>query len=250
MKSSGTRFVGDSVYSFKENDLVLLGPNIPHFWMNDEHFYLDSTVENAEAIVIRFPELFLGKYQFSLPEMKLIGQLYDKAKRGLLISGDGKDRIVSSIKKMASYQGMERMIIFLGILNAIINTCDHTILSSKGFMAELSSRNEARMNKVYNFIINHFREKITLAEISEKAGMNPSAFSRLFSQCTGKSVTGFLQEIRLGYACRLLEENKFSISEIIQKSGFQNQAYFNKLFVAIKKVTPKKYQKIYREKPG
>ena len=63
-------------------------------------------------------------------------------------------------------------------------------------------------------------------------------------QCQGKG-PGFLQEIRLGFACRLLKENEKNISEIMQKSGFQNQAYFNKLFVETMNVTPKKYRKLH-----
>ena len=49
LKSSGTRFVGDSILSFKENDLVLLGPNLPHYWKNDERYYAHPDDGNAEA---------------------------------------------------------------------------------------------------------------------------------------------------------------------------------------------------------
>ena len=104
------------------------------------------------------------------------------------------------------------------------------------------------MNSVYNFITINFKEKITLDELADKAHMNPSAFSRYFSQYTGKSVTGFLQEIRLGYACKLLIESEKNISEILYESGFHNQAYFNKLFVERKGLTPKKYRQKHVDK--
>jgi AraC-like DNA-binding protein len=239
-------FVGDSVRGFKENDLVLLGPNVPHCWINDDQYYGDHREQNAEAIVVRFHELFLGKDQFALPEMKAVKRLFEKANRGLLITGDGKERILASIRKMVNYEGMERIIIFLGVLNAIINSCEHTELSSMDFMSNLRNGEEIRLNKVYHLMVHHFRDKITLAEIAHEAGMNPSAFSRYFSQCTGKSVTGFLQEIRLKYACRLLEEEETNILEVMHKAGFQNQAYFNKLFASKMKTTPKKYRKLHK----
>ena len=169
LKSTGTRFVGDSIMSFKEGDMVLLGPNIPHLWKNDQTFYDHGDQSNAEAIVIRFPELFMGKDQYSLPELSILKSLFNKSKRGLLITGGGKERIATSINKMVNYQGIERLIIFLGILNAIINTCDTTFLSSEGFMTTLSPKNEKRMNDVYNFITNNFKDKITLAETNQGA---------------------------------------------------------------------------------
>jgi len=247
LKSTGTRFVGDNIDSFQEDDLVLLGPNIPHYWKNDQKYFDNQSDESAEAIVVRFPEMFLGDGQYDLPEMRQMKQLFNKARRGLLLHGDGKNRIISSIQKMLHYQGIERLIIFLGILNAIINACEIQYLSSEGFMTSLNPKNEKRMNDVYNFITNNFKEKITLAEIAEKANMNPSAFSRYFSQCTGKSVTQFLQEIRLGFACRLLILSEQNISEIIYESGFQNQAYFNKLFAHKMGMTPKGYRKKHQE---
>lgn len=243
LKSTGLRFVGDSILGFNEGDLVLLGPNVPHSWKNDQTYYDHGDETNAQAIVIRFPELFMGKDQYLLPEMKLVRHLFENSGRGLLITGGGKERIVSSIKKMLHYRGMERMIIFLGILNAISNTCEYTILSSGGFMSSLNKKNENRLNKVYDFMTSNFKEKITLAEIAEKINMNPSAFSRFFSQYTGKSVTGFLQEIRLGYTCNLLQKSNRNISEIMYESGFQNQAYFNKLFVDRIGLTPNEYRK-------
>ena len=243
LKSSGIRFVGDSVMGFQENDLVLLGANVPHTWKNDLPYSGYEEGRRAEAIVVRFPETFLGKDQFSMPEFHQVQTLLEKAKRGLLISGDGKERIVSSIKKMVNYKGMERLIIFLGVLNAIIKTCETTYLSSDGFMVSLNPKNENRMNDVYHFITNNFHKKILLAEIADIAQMNPSAFSRYFSQVTGKAITTFLQDIRLAYAKRLLVLTDMKISDILESSGFHNQAYFNKLFVDQLGMTPKIYRK-------
>lgn len=245
LKSSGTRFVGDCIDGFHENDLVLLGPNIPHYWKNDDVYYKEKNSSAAQAIVIRFSKHFICKEQYNLPEMQKLKQLFEKSERGLLIKGSGKDRIIASIVKMVEYQGLERLIIFLGILNAIINTCDLVYLSSDGFMSSLNPKYEKRMNDVYGFMTNNFRDKITLDQIAAHAYMNPSAFSRYFSQVTGKSVTAFLQELRLGYACKLLRGTDQKISGVIYDSGFQNQAYFNKLFFREKGMTPKKYRQTH-----
>ena len=49
LKSSGTRFVGDSVLGFKEDDLVLLGPNVPHCWLSDDRLHLENNVMVSSA---------------------------------------------------------------------------------------------------------------------------------------------------------------------------------------------------------
>lgn len=244
LKSNGVRFVGDHIDIFKEDDLVLLGPKIPHSWRNDSFFDQESKPE-AQAIVIRFNEYFLGKDQYKLRELNKLRELFKRAERGLLICGKGKERIIASIFKMKEYQGMERLIIFLGILNAIMNTCDLITLSTEGFMSSLTTKYRERMNKVYGFVTANFRSKISLDQMAAEVNMNTSAFSRYFSQVTGKSVTEFLQELRLGYACKLLTDTDLNVSEVMLEAGFNNQAYFNKLFFERKGMAPKDFRKEY-----
>ncbi|MGH8019505.1 MAG: cupin domain-containing protein, partial [Opitutaceae bacterium] len=58
LASRGRRFVGDRIERFAEGDLVLLGPNLPHFWHNDQK--QRSEVTTAHAIVVQFSPDFLG----------------------------------------------------------------------------------------------------------------------------------------------------------------------------------------------
>ena len=246
LKSTGTRFVGDSIGYFTADDLVLLGSNLPHYWKNDNQYYR-SEDKNAEAIIIRFAEDFMGKEKFTLPEMQELQELFLKAKRGLLIKGNTQRRVKKLMTQMLSQNGLLRLITFLQILNLISISDDIAYLTSKGFNCHLNPRHENRMNTVYNFLTSHYREKINLEDIANQAAMNPSAFSRYFKQCTGKSVTEFLQERRLGHACKMLIQTNKNISEIIYDSGFQSQTHFNKLFVKVNNLTPAAYRARYRK---
>lgn len=246
LKSTGTRFVGDNIGFFSTDDMVLLGSNLPHYWKNDTHYY-SSRDKNAEAIIIRFAEDFMGQEQFSLPEMQELQELFLQAKRGLLINGATRKQVKKLMTQMLSENGLTRLITFLQILNLISQSDDIDFLTSKGFNCHLNPRHENRMNTVYNFLTTRFREKICLQEIAAQAAMNPSAFSRYFKQCTGKSVTEFIQELRLGHACKMLIQTNKNISEIIYESGFQSQTHFNKLFVKINRLTPLAYRRRYRK---
>ena len=131
--------------------------------------------------------------------------------------------------------------LFAFAVNALLKA-DNILFLNNFDCSSLSPKNEKRMNDVYNFITNNFKQKITLNDIADKANMNPSAFSRYFTQCTGRSVTTFLQEVRLGYSCKLLIDSEKNISDIMYESGFQNQAHFNKLFFNKMRMTPAKYR--------
>ncbi len=90
--------------------------------------------------------------------------------------------------------------------------------------------------------MNNFSRKIKLDEIATVANLSPTAFCRYFKSRTNKTFVGFLNEIRVGYACKLLLEREKSASEICYLSGFNNLTNFNIQFKKIKNLTPIEYQ--------
>lgn len=245
LKSAGTRFVGDSIGHFESGDLILLGPNIPHYWKNDVSYYETNNLRAARAIVIRFNRYFLGTEQNQIPEMKTTDRLFDGANRGIHFQGNTQ-KIANTMRRLVKAKGLERMILFLKVLELMSKHREVSYLSSEGFMSSVRPRQEKRMNAVYDFITNNFMHEISLKDIAEKAHMNPSSFSRYFRQCTGKSLTRFLHDIRIGYACKLLIQADMNIAQIVFESGFRNQAHFNKIFLEKMGVTPLEYRKKYK----
>ena len=60
LKSTGTCFIGDSIKKFQPKDVVLIGKNLPHMWLNDPLYFEENSTLKAVAISIHFKELFLG----------------------------------------------------------------------------------------------------------------------------------------------------------------------------------------------
>ena len=87
-----------------------------------------------------------------------------------------------------------------------------------------------------------YSKKITLDEIASEANLSSTAFCRYFKSRTNKTFVGFLNEIRIGNACKLLMEKEKSASEICYESGFNNLTNFNIQFRKIKGLTPLQYQ--------
>lgn len=98
------------------------------------------------------------------------------------------------------------------------------------------------MDKVYNYLFNHFKEKISLKDVAEYVKQNPSAICHYFKQRTDKSVFECLAEIRIGHACKLLSYSNLSVSQIAFESGYNNIPYFIKQFETYTQKTPKKYR--------
>ncbi len=101
-KSTGRRMVGDHIGYFDEGDLVLMGPMLPHVWVNDPEFITGQADCVADAIVIQFVDSFLGERFFGIPEMEAFKNFLRLSSRGMEIQGKTKEQITALMKKMVS----------------------------------------------------------------------------------------------------------------------------------------------------
>ena len=80
--------------------------------------------------------------------------------------------------------------------------------------------------------------------------MTEAAFCRYFKSRTNKTYSDFVSDIRVGYACKLLIEEKFSVTQICYESGFNTVSNFNRQFKNLTGKSPLQYQKEYRRAGG
>jgi AraC-like DNA-binding protein len=244
-KGSGMQFVGDSIMRFRPDDIVLVGSNLPHYWRFDDIYLHDHNDSVAYTTTIHFTENFWGDRFLNLPENKQLKVLLDKARRGILITGKAGQKVSKLMGKAHRKMGVHRMIALLKCLVAIAEEDELTLLSSIGFQADLSAAENERINAIYEHTLSHFQRKIQLEEIADIAGMTPNSFCRYFKERTDKTYSQFLTEIRVGYACKLIMDNKLSIKQLCFESGFNNFSCFHKNFKQIMGNTPQGYQKEY-----
>ncbi|MGH9915853.1 MAG: helix-turn-helix domain-containing protein [Pyrinomonadaceae bacterium] len=242
LKSTGVRFVGDSIERFTAGDLVLIGPNLPHYWRNDPHYNQRQSPANAESIVLRFSESCLGEGFFSRPEMQAIRNLLHRANRGIKINIAEPCEAITRMTKIIRLHGLSRVIEFLTLLDELSAVTDYQLLASLGFSPTLDPAESERINKVYAYLMDHFTCPINLDEVAAIANMNPAAFCRYFRQRTGKTLVSVINEIRVGYARKLLTEDNLNITEICYACGFQNISNFNRHFKRIVNLTPTQYR--------
>ncbi|NLP56899.1 AraC family transcriptional regulator [Lutibacter sp. B1] len=244
LKSTGTRFVGDSIEKFNEGEIILLGKNLPHMWLNDKIYFKKDSSLKAQAIAIHFKEDFIGNDFFNTPEVKHIPLLFEKAKRGIKFTGNNKE-LVSEISKMLDLNHFDRIIKMIQILNSLSQKKEYSLLSSSGFINSFKKTENTKLDDVYSYMFNNFKNQISLNEIAEIAHMNPAAFSRHFKKVNKKPFSKYLNEIRIGYACKLLLEQKYNVTDICYESGFNNLSNFNRQFKTITNYSPTEYLKDY-----
>ena len=123
-----------------------------------------------------------------------------------------------------------------------MSKCDYRQLSSSAYAKIKGESDSRRILNVQDYIQQHYDEQIALSELARLANMSPAAFSRFFKLRTGKSVTDFIIDYRLGMVIRSLVDTNQSISEICYGCGFNNLSNFNRIFKKKKGCSPKEFR--------
>tara|TARA_R110000744_G_scaffold238144_2_gene355501 strand:- start:633 stop:1502 length:870 start_codon:yes stop_codon:yes gene_type:complete len=240
IKSTGTRFVGDSIEKFQSGEVILIGKNVPHMWLNDEAYFEENSSLTAQAVSVHFKDNFVGKEFLSLPEMQPISQLLKKATQGIKFN-NVTDNIKNELLHLSSLNPAIKITRIIEILSKLEQTQHYTLLSSNGFINTFHQTENKRLNTIYEYVYQNFHTPISSKDVAELANMNASAFSRFFKTIHRKPFTRFLNEIRIGFACKMLLENKESITSIAYACGFGNISNFNRQFRIIKNESPSSF---------
>lgn len=103
------------------------------------------------------------------------------------------------------------------------------------------------MRAIVRFVREHYREKISLADIAHAGGISVSSQERLFKKTFGLTPLMYLRKTRLNEACKLLRETKVSLVDIAVQCGFNDQTNMTRAFRLELKITPLKYRHRFSE---
>jgi AraC-like DNA-binding protein len=243
IKGKGTRFIGDNIQHFEEGDTVFLGPNLPHLWRSDKQYFDTKSTVTTHGIVLYFSEDFLGESFFEKPEMKPLKVLLENSKRGIFWSDELKEKVINFLKKIPEVYGFERVLKLLELLNTLSQSIDFKYITNPDYANSYKISETERMQKVFDFVSQSFKENIKLYEIADRVNMTEAAFCRYFKKRTNKTFVDFVNEIRIGNACKLLKNKEMSIAEIAFESGYNTMSNFHFQFKKVTSQTPKAYMK-------
>ena len=272
-QGKGTRFVGQQIADFEAGDLVFLGENLPHCWLNprnegalsqndrklrqnneelgQNNAKLGQNTEGvdlanaAQFVVIQFKADFMGTGFGSITEMSAIHELFKKAQSGILIKGMTRDEIVYKMENIHSATPFYQLMMLLDILYLIATSTETELIDTQFSSHALTSVETERFRQVYTYIIENYTQEIDLEEVAAIAYLTPTAFCRYFKKITRKTLVEVVTAFRLKHACQLLTTTDKTVSDICFQSGFGNVSYFNKAFKNGVGQSPLQYRQLF-----
>lgn len=239
------RIVGDSSEVIGEYDLVLIaGKDLEHVWEQNE-----CTSKNIREITIQFsPDLFFNNF-IKKSQFNSIEHMLEKAQRGICFPMEAIMKVYAVLDTLSTEKdGFYSVIKFLSILHELSLYDNVRELSSSSFARIECFSDSRRVSKVQKYIENNYKEELRLTTLAELVNMTPVSFSRFFHLRTGKTLSEYIVDIRLGFATRMLIDTSTSIAEICYECGFNNLSNFNRIFKKKKECSPKEFRENYVKK--
>ncbi|MBO3699405.1 AraC family transcriptional regulator [Roseivirga sp. E12] len=237
-ESHGTLIYGDYLGSFEPGDVFVIGPNAPHVFRNDASYYTSGSEKRAKALTFFFDRNTLGASFLDLPEAKGLAGLIEEAGRGMKFSGKNIELLREKTRSLFKLKELDRIIALIEVLKDLSINDDFDYLSGQLFTKKVNEIEGKRLNDIFNFTMLEYSRPIQLVEVAEVANMTKTAFCRYFKQHTRKTYLDFLNEYRVGQACKMLTERDKPIAQIAFECGFNNLSNFNRRFKVVKGVPP------------
>ncbi|MBR5176980.1 MAG: helix-turn-helix domain-containing protein [Bacteroidales bacterium] len=238
------RIVGDSVETIGEYDLVLVGgQDLEHAWEQGE-----CQAKDIREITIQFPRDVFSPVQLAKNQFAAIGRMLQQAEHGLAFPMSTIVKVYHILDDLPLQKDrFQQVLQFMHLLNELACSEGARVLASTSFAHAGQSTESRRILKVKQYIDEHSTEALKLADLAGMVGMSPSAFSRFFKLRTGRTLSDYLIDIKLGNAARMLVDTTRNIAEIGYECGFNNLSNFNRIFKAKRGVTPREFRAMYKK---
>ncbi len=243
VQGTGTRVVGDRVEPYREGDLVLLGPNLPHSWSSAQAAAPGRGRAINQAYVFQFSPALFGESFWRQPDMARLAALLERSRRGLLFKGRLRDEAARLIRESHREKGLRRLARLMELFDILASARNAVPLSTTAAVESGPRRRGEQIERIFRYIHEHARDALGLDAVAKRFHMAPSTLHRRLKRETGRSLTELVNELRVSHACGLLAHGDARIAEICYQCGYQNLSYFNRRFRESTGMTPREYRR-------
>lgn len=208
--------------------------------------------DGIESAVV-FPVDILCFERYDAAEAKVLGPLAEGKLRMPVLcrSGDAAFEELSAcykeIEQMLRQMKEQKNMLYLNIkakmLELIAVAYKHDLLTRQVREGREEAGTVENLKKVLQYIGEHYSSPIRLFELAELVNMNEQYFCRYFKKNIGKTITEYINVIRVEKAATALAETEDKIIDIAAACGFDNIGYFIRRFKKEKGMTPSEYRK-------
>lgn len=235
-RGKGRLYISNVVKPYENGVIILLHSNIPHRCFD---FGFENEIYE-EYLVQVLPEK-LDNISALFPEFDKIEQMLKASKQGIILRLEEEHQFFHKyFEEFFSVQLVRQLLVFFEILHLMSNE-NYTSLEAT-LNTHTPSLSIERIDKVFNFIANHFMNDIRSQDVAELLHFTDTSFCRFFQKHTQKTFKEALNEYRLAHACKLLVHTNKSIEIIAYESGYGSQSFFNRMFKRFSGITPLAYR--------
>ncbi|MGK6351991.1 helix-turn-helix domain-containing protein [Parapedobacter sp. DT-150] len=245
IKGEGTLIAENTMHSFKPNDIFMIAPNQSHVFKGSR--LADGSNEMGVHTISVFydPNGHLATF-LQLPELSQLNAFLKEYKYGFKLPEQHFQPVSRQILKLKEANSMDQLLYFLHLLRTFCRMNpkpEHLSTFNKGHITDGEG---LRMGNIYNYILQHYQQALTLEEVAAAAHLTPQAFCRYFKKHTGITFVTFLNEMRINQACKKLTAGEYDcIATVAYNCGFNSITNFNRVFKSVAGASPKEYLSRY-----
>lgn len=101
------------------------------------------------------------------------------------------------------------------------------------------------VRQIKAYIDENYKAKISLESTADRFYINKHYLARLFKEQYGVTLTGYIQQVRITHAKRMLRFTDKKAEEVGLECGFGEPAYFSRIFKRIEGVSPSEYRSLW-----
>ena len=234
------RIVGGHTGELNDLELVLIGSNIQHGWLNHK-----CKSKEIKELTVHFHKDLFGEQFLKRNQMSNLRKLFELAGQGVLFSQETIAKVVPRLQTLSTQTGFASVIELMFVLHELSISKGFKTLSEGTFPKKPHGDVNRKLDKVFEYMNAHFSLQVTLKEVATIVAMSDASFSRFIKHHTGYTFVDSLNEIRLKHVSRMLIDTTLSVSEIASRCGFNNMANFNRTFKSKKGATPRAFRETH-----
>ncbi|SFH87552.1 AraC family transcriptional regulator [Pisciglobus halotolerans] len=229
LSGKGTFTYDEKKSYLKTNDIIFIN-------CQKKYSHRSSSTDPWELIWVHFNGPLIYNYY----------KLFQKKRGSVIFHSESslalKEILLQLIESVAS-ENPDSELLSSHLLNTLVTK---SLTISEQSMRDDVKSSSKKIFQIKKYIDEHFKEKLTLDNLSHDFYVSKYHMSREFKTTFGTTINNYIINRRTTLAKELLRFTDKSIEEIGQECGINDNSYFNKLFQKVEKLSPSEYRKKWR----